>query len=104
MRDVTFEVSGRPLFEPVSLSVRPGETVVLQGASGSGKSTLLLMAIGGLAATRGEVRLFGANPLQIPVDLVTEQAVLVTQRAALISGTVAANLRLAAPAASACDG
>ena len=100
MRDVTLEVSGRPLFEPVSLSVRPGETVVLQGASGSGKSTLLLMAIGGLASTRGEVHLFGANPLQIPVDLVTEQAVLVTQRAALISGTVAANLRLAAPEAS----
>lgn len=43
LRAVTLEVSGRRLFGPVSLSVRPGETVVLQGASGIGKSTLLLM-------------------------------------------------------------
>lgn len=100
MRDVTFEVSGRPLFRPVSLSVRPGETLVLQGASGSGKSTLLLMAVGGLAPARGQVRLFGADPLRLPMETVTDNAVLVTQRAALISDTVAANLRLAAPGAS----
>lgn len=100
LRDVTIEVSGRPLFRPVSLSVRPGETVVLQGASGSGKSTLLLMAVGGLAPSRGHVRLFGADPSRLPMETVTENAVLVTQRAALISDTVAANLRLAAPGAS----
>lgn len=100
LRNVAIEVSGRPLFRPVSLSVRPGETVVLQGASGSGKSTLLLMAVGALSPSRGQVSLFGADPSRLPTETVTESAVLVTQRAALISGTVAANLRLAAPGAS----
>ncbi|PWR02047.1 glutathione/cysteine ABC transporter permease/ATPase [Meridianimarinicoccus roseus] len=99
MRDAAIEVSGRPLFRPVSLSVRPGETVVLQGASGSGKSTLLLMAVGALSPSRGQVSLFGADPSRLPMETVTESAVLVTQRAVLISGTVAANLRLAAPEA-----
>lgn len=100
LRDVTLEVSGRPLFRPVSLTVSLGETVVLQGASGSGKSTLLLMAVGQLTPSRGQVRLFGADPARLPVETVTERAVLVTQRAALIADTVAANLRLAAPDAS----
>ena len=93
-------MSGRPLFRPVSLTVSLGETVVLQGASGSGKSTLLLMAVGQLTPSRGQVRLFGADPARLPVETVTERAVLVTQRAALIADTVAANLRLAAPDAS----
>lgn len=100
LRAVTLEVSGRRLFGPVSLSVRPGETVVLQGASGIGKSTLLLMAAGQLSPSHGQVRLFGADPLRLPVEIVTEHAVLVTQRASLIADTVAANLRLAAPEAS----
>ncbi|SCM66602.1 amino acid ABC transporter ATP-binding/permease protein [Donghicola eburneus] len=100
MRDVTLEVSGRPLFRPVSLTVSSGETVVLQGASGSGKSTLLLMAAGQLSPSQGQVLLFGADPTRLAVKTMTERAVLVTQRAALIADTVAANLRLAAPNAS----
>ncbi|NIZ13193.1 amino acid ABC transporter ATP-binding/permease protein [Phaeobacter sp. HF9A] len=100
LRGVTFEAAGMPLFAPVSLSVRPGETVVLEGASGCGKSTVLLLAIGALTAARGRVRLFGVDPVQLSVAQVTQQCVLVTQRAALIADTVAANLRLAAPAAS----
>lgn len=99
MREASFAASGKRLFRPVSLAVRPGETVVLEGASGSGKSTLLLLAIGALTPTQGTVRLFGRDPGRLSIAAVTEQAVLVTQRAALIADSVAANLRLAAPEA-----
>ncbi|WP_417248459.1 amino acid ABC transporter ATP-binding/permease protein [Celeribacter sp.] len=100
MQDVTFGETGTPLFNPVSLSVGRGEMVVLEGPSGSGKSTLLLAAIGALAPTQGNVRLFGVDPRRLPFEAVADGAVLVTQRSALIAESVAANLRLAVPGAS----
>ena len=89
-----------PLFAPVTLTVSRGETVVLVGPSGSGKSTVLLMAMGALAPSEGEIRYGGLDPAAIPVWCLTEKAVLVPQRHALIVGTVAENLRLAAPDAT----
>ncbi|SMX43609.1 amino acid ABC transporter ATP-binding/permease protein [Actibacterium lipolyticum] len=100
MEAVTLEIAGRPLFAPVTLDLGPGETVVLEGASGSGKSTVLLLAIGAFSPTKGQVRYAGRDPAKLPVSTVTEEAVLVPQRHALIADTVAANLRLAAPGAS----
>ena len=43
----------------ISLSVQPGEMVALLGASGSGKSTLMRHLPGFLAASSGQVRIFG---------------------------------------------
>lgn len=88
------------LFAPITFTVSRGETVVLVGPSGSGKSTVLLMAMGALAPSQGEILYGGLNPSKVPVSRLTEKAVLVPQRHALIVGTVAENLQLAAPGAS----
>jgi energy-coupling factor transport system ATP-binding protein len=45
--------------DAVSLSVEPGELVLVLGATGSGKSTLLRIAAGLLGATAGEARIDG---------------------------------------------
>jgi osmoprotectant transport system ATP-binding protein len=45
---------------PISLVIRPGETVALIGPSGAGKSTVLKLLLGLIAPDKGEVLLDGA--------------------------------------------
>jgi ABC-type sulfate/molybdate transport systems ATPase subunit len=58
----------------VSLSVGPGETLVLIGENGAGKSTVLNLASGLLAPDRGEIALAGrvlysdAQRIDVPVE------------------------------------
>ncbi len=84
------------LFAPLSFSIAPGQTVALTGPSGSGKSTALLMAAGALPHSGGAVRIGGATPAMHLSERIGGVA-MVSQRHALIAGTIAENLRLAAP-------
>ncbi len=104
LEDVTFaQGQGRALFAPVSLRVAAGETVALTGPSGSGKSTLLLMAAGVLAPVGGRVTLGETDVSAVPERALRRTVAMVPQRHALIAGTVAENLRLAAPEATEAD-
>jgi putative ABC transport system ATP-binding protein len=53
----------KPVLRDISLSVRPGEIVILTGPSGSGKTTLLTMLGGLRAAQSGSLRILGAELL-----------------------------------------
>jgi ATP-binding cassette, subfamily C, bacterial CydC len=92
-----------PLFNPVSFSVAQGETVALTGRSGCGKSTLLLLAAGHGTPIRGALQFGGLDVDQIDPDLRTALIAMVPQRHALVAGTIAENLRLAAPEAQDSD-
>ena len=87
------------LFDPVSFSVAPGETIALTGRSGCGKSTVLLQAAGHGTPSRGRLQFGGLDIDQIDPELRTRLIAMVPQRHALVAGTIAENLRLAAPAA-----
>ncbi len=90
----------RALFDPVTLSVGPGETVALTGPSGIGKSTVLLLAAGALNPSTGGVNWGGRDLRDYAQEALQQSIAVVPQRHALIAGTVAENLRLAAPEAS----
>ncbi len=54
-----YRVAGREIVSGVSLSIEPGELVVVAGPNGAGKSTLVRLLSGEIAANSGEVRLLG---------------------------------------------
>ncbi len=100
---VTFRFSGRPASPPVldhvCLRIPAGTWTCIVGASGSGKSTLSALLLRGWDPDGGAIRLYGTDLRDLPLDQLRRTVALVPQRPTLLSGTVADNLRLAAPAA-----
>lgn len=93
------EGAQRPLLSGVSLQLHAGETVGLSAPSGAGKSTLLLLLAGLLVPEAGAVCLRGRPVRDWPEPARFREIGLLRQRAALLRGTVAEGLRLAAPEA-----
>ncbi len=64
------------LFKDVDLTLQQGELCILTGENGSGKSTLMSLATGSMVPTKGEVQVFGKNPVtmdRIPeIGLISE--------------------------------
>ncbi|MBB5693564.1 putative ATP-binding cassette transporter [Roseomonas pecuniae] len=80
---------GRPLLEDVSLTVAPGEAVVVSGASGSGKSTLF-RALAGIWP-------FGRGRVSVPAG---GSALFLPQRPYLPLGTLRRSLSYPSPEGS----
>jgi rhamnose transport system ATP-binding protein len=76
-RDISKRFSGTQALHPVSLDVAAGEIHALVGENGAGKSTLLGILSGRIAATAGEVRVFG-EPLQAGDPRAARQAGIAT--------------------------
>ncbi|MFD4337407.1 ABC transporter ATP-binding protein [Streptomyces anulatus] len=107
LRGVRFGYGGEPVLDGLDLTVRPGETVALVGASGAGKSTCAHLLARYWDPEAGAVELVPPAPAH-PVDLrdLTEEDLraavsVVGQEAPLFHGTLAENLRLGTPDATA---
>ncbi|MGW4029453.1 ABC transporter ATP-binding protein [Streptomyces sp. NPDC004838] len=104
LRRVGFDYGGDPVLDGVELTVPAGQTLALVGASGAGKSTCAHLLARFWDPSEGEVRLIPADGVAIGVrelaDAELRRAVaLVGQETPLFHGTLAENLRLAAPEA-----
>ncbi|MCQ9389637.1 ABC transporter ATP-binding protein/permease [Brevibacterium sp. 50QC2O2] len=83
----------------VSFTVAPGSWTYLLGVSGSGKSTSADLLLRGWDPQSGSVRLAGTDIRGLTLDELRRRVALVPQSPALVTGTLADNLRLGAPEA-----
>ena len=81
----------------VSFTIGEGERLALVGASGAGKSSAIKLLMGFYRPQSGQIRLGGTDIADLSLANLRAQCALVDQRAELLSGSVADNLRLADP-------
>lgn len=103
VREATFRYAAgehdRPALDGVNLTLPAGSTTLVVGPSGSGKTTLGHLLAGLHAPTEGSVRIDGAK-IGRPSP---GQVCIATQEPFLFQGSIADNLRYAAPDATADD-
>lgn len=99
-RGVRFAFPGRPELFCLDFALGAGEVLLLQGPSGSGKSTLAAL-LARFLEYEGSVELFGRELRSLPGEAVRRELCLLDQEVHLFTGTLAENLRIAAPVAPA---
>jgi len=100
--DVRFSYrEGVEVLHGIDLELVPGERLAVVGPSGSGKSTLGRMLAGINPPTSGSVTVGGVALTDLTEDELRRHVALVTQEHHVFVGTVADNVRLGRPRASA---
>lgn len=95
--------AGRPVLHGVDLAVAAGERVAIVGSSGAGKSTLAKVLAAMHPVEHGSVTVAGAAVADLASVGGRVPMVLVTQEVHVHAGTIAEDLRLAAPHARDAD-
>ncbi len=100
LRSLGFRYGERWVLRELELVLSPGELVVVRGDSGAGKSTLLDVVAGLESLERGGVFWDGEELSPGAQSRLRARVALVPQQPLLLPGSVADNLRCAAPEAS----
>ena len=100
---VSFAYPSRPelVLDALDLELLPGETVALVGASGSGKSTVANLLLRFADPLAGRITVGGFDLAECRTDVWRRLLGWVPQHPTIFRGTVADNIRLGAPSASA---
>ena len=99
---VEFSYAGRDtvVLTGIDLDVAPGEVVALVGPSGAGKSTVVQLIPRFYDVDEGTVLVDGLDVRAFPVEDLRRRMGAVPQEVQMFSGTIAENLRVAAPDAT----
>lgn len=84
---------GEAAIHDISFSLRAGETLGIIGGTGSGKSTIANLIPRFYDTTEGTVRIYGEDVRSYTLDSLRQIIGMVPQKASLVSGTIAENLR-----------
>ena len=104
-RNVSFAYPGaeQSVLHGVTFTAAPGTVTAIIGATGTGKSTLLNLLPRFLDASGGAVSIGGCDVRSLSLRTLRSLVAVVPQHSYLFSGTIAGNLRMAAPAATDAD-
>jgi len=92
-----------PALDGLSFSAAAGERIGIVGPSGAGKSSIVRLLLGEYAPQEGTILLGGADLRTLDPDGLRAATAVVAQDAVLFMGTIAENLRLGRPEATAAD-
>ena len=95
--------NGPPALDGASLIVPAGRTLALVGPSGAGKTTLAHLLMRFWDPTAGVIRFDGRDLRQYRLDELRDRIALVTQDTYLFNETLAANILIAKPDATAAE-
>lgn len=91
----TYKGSKVPAVDNINLNIKTGETLGIIGGTGSGKTTLVSLIPRFYDVTEGEIFINGVNVRNYDKKTLRDEIAIVQQRAALFSGTIADNMRMA---------
>lgn len=74
IRDMTYRVAGRILFEGANATIPTGHKVGLIGRNGTGKTTLLRLFTGELQTDEGGIEISGLGGIEDPIGVVAQEA------------------------------
>lgn len=96
LRDVSFRYQAEKadILHQFSFSLKEGETVILEGRTGAGKSTVVKLIAGLYQPQKGEVFVFGRDPMTIPETEKRKWYGYVEQKFQPVLGTVAEQISL----------
>jgi len=103
--DVSLQYPGRPhpALAGVSLTIHPGEHLVITGPSGAGKSTLLALLLRFAEPTSGHIDVGGSSLATVPVALWRDHIAWVPQQPHLFAVSIAENIALGRPRCTPAD-
>ena len=88
----SFSYGDESLLEDVTLKIKPGEFVALQGDNGSGKTTLLYIILGFYKPHTGEARFGGIPYEELDIKAMRQQIGVVLQESPIFRGTIRENI------------
>jgi ATP-binding cassette subfamily B protein len=91
---------GREALREVSLTVGPGELLLVTGPSGAGKSTLSKLLTRFYDPTEGAVCLDGVPLDAVPLEFLRENVTLLPQETLVLRGTIRENIAAGRPGAT----
>ncbi len=93
----TYPGGGEAALSDISFSLLPGETLGIIGGTGSGKSTIANLIPRFYDTKEGSVRICGKDVRSYALEELRQFVGVVPQRASLVTGTIADNLRWGNP-------
>jgi ATP-binding cassette, subfamily B, bacterial len=94
-----YKSQDKPLFDDLSLTIRPGEKIALVGASGSGKSTFVKLVQRLYDVTGGRIMIDGQNIASVTQESLRQHIALVPQEPVLFHRSLSANISYGRPGA-----
>ncbi|MDB5794949.1 MAG: peptidase transporter [Noviherbaspirillum sp.] len=89
-----------PVYQNLSLTIQPGQSIAIMGSSGCGKSTLAKLLQGFYQPTAGRILIDGIDIRYLSANELRSHFGVVPQETTLFSGTIYDNLQMANPDAT----